>query len=45
MKVKYLKFGKLFVVYRASSQQIIYSDKNKSKCYEYIFKQVNYAQL
>jgi len=43
MKIKYLKVGKLFVVFRESSQQIIYSDKNKSKCYEYIFKTVNYA--
>ena len=43
MKVKYLKVGKLFIVYRQYSQQIVYSNKSKNKCYEYIFKQVNYA--
>ena len=43
MKIKYLKVGKLFIVYRENSQQIVYSNKNKSKCYEYIFKTVNYA--
>ena len=43
MKIKYLKVGKLFIVYRTHSQQIVFSNKNKSKCYEYIFKTVNYA--
>ena len=43
MKVKYLKVGKLFIVYRQHSQQIVFSNKNKNKCYEYIFKQVHYA--
>jgi hypothetical protein len=43
MKIKYLKVGKLFIVYRTHSQQIVYTNKNKSKCYEYIFKTVNYA--
>ena len=43
MKVKYLKVGKLYIVQRTHSQQIVFSDKNKSKCYEFIFKTVNYA--
>ena len=43
MQVKYLKIGKLFVVQKTYSQQIVYTNKNKSKCYEYIFKTVNYA--
>ncbi len=43
MQVKYLKTGKLFIVYRTHSQQIVFSDKNKSKCYEFMFKTVNYA--
>ena len=43
MQVKYLKTGKLFIVYRTHSQQIVFSDKNKSKCYEFMFKIVNYA--
>ena len=43
MQVKYLKTGKLFIVYRTHSQQIVFSNKNKSKCYEYIFKKVKYV--
>ena len=43
MQIKYLKTGKLFIVYRTHSQQIVFSDKNKSKCYEFMFKTVNYA--
>ena len=43
MKIKYLKIGKLFVVYRTHSQQIVFSSENKSNCYEFIFKTVNYA--
>ena len=43
MKIKYLKVGKLFIVYRPHSQQIVNTNKNKTKCYEYIFKTVNYA--
>ena len=43
MKVKFLKNGKLFVVFTTSSQQILFSHKSKSECYEWIFKRVNYA--
>ena len=43
MQVKYLKTGKLFIVYRTHSQQIVFSNKNKSKCYEFMFNTVNYA--
>ena len=43
MKVKFLKNGKLFVVYTTNSQQILFSHKNQSECYEWIFKKVNYA--
>ena len=44
MKVKFLKDGKLFVVITAHTQQIMFSHKSKSECYEWIFKTVNYAQ-
>ena len=44
MKVKFLKNGKLFVVYTTNSQQILFTHKNQSECYEWIFKKVNYAQ-
>ena len=43
MKVKFLKNGKLFIVITTHSQQIVFSNKNKSKCYEFMFKTVNYA--
>ena len=43
MQVKYLKVGKLFVVQRTHSQQVVFSSKTRSKCYEFIFKTVNYA--
>jgi hypothetical protein len=43
MKVKYLKNGKLFVVFTIHTQQILFSHKKRSECYEWMFKQVNYA--
>ena len=43
MKVKYLKTGKLFIVYRTHSQQIVFSNENKNNCYEFIFKTMNYV--
>ena len=43
MKVKLLKNGKLFVVFTTHTQQILFSHKDQSKCYEWIFKSVNYA--
>ena len=43
MRVKFLKNGKLFVVETTHSQQIIFSHKSKKECYEWIFKQLNYA--
>ena len=43
MKVKFLKNGKLFIVITNHTQQILFSHKSKSECYEWIFKSVNYA--
>ena len=43
MKVKFLKNGKLYIVFQTNSQQILFSHKSKSECYEFIFKQVHYA--
>ena len=43
MKVKFLKNGKLFIVITTHSQQILFSHKSKNECYEWMFKQVNYA--
>ena len=43
MKVKYLKVGKLYIVYRTHSQQIVYSNKSKNNCYEFIFNQMSYV--
>jgi len=43
MRVRFLKQGKLFIVERVSSKQIIYSNRNENKCYEYIFKTINYV--
>ena len=43
MKVKFLENGKLFVVYTTNSQQILFTHKSQSECYEWIFKRVNYA--
>ena len=43
MKVKFLKNGKLFIVFQTHSQQILYTHKSKSECYEWIFKQLNYV--
>ena len=43
MKVKFLKNGKLYVVFQPHSQQILFSHKSKSECYEFIFKTVHYA--
>ena len=43
MKVKFLKNSKLFIVFQTHSQQILFSNKNKTECYEWIFKQLNYV--
>ena len=43
MKVKFLKNGELFVVFNTHTQQILFSHKNKSECYEWIFKTMNYV--
>ena len=43
MRVRFLKQGKLFIVERINSKRIIYSNRNKSECYEYIFKTMNYV--
>jgi hypothetical protein len=43
MRVRFLKQGKLFIVERINSKQIIFSNKSKSECYEYIFKTINYV--
>ena len=43
MKIKYLKNGKLYIVMTNYGQQILFSHKSKSECYEFIFKQVHYA--
>jgi hypothetical protein len=43
MSVKLLKNGKLFIVFQIHSQQILFSNKSKSECYEWIFKQLNYV--
>jgi len=43
MKIKFLQDGKLFVVYTTHSHQILFSHKNKSECYEWMFKQIHYA--
>ncbi len=43
MKVKYLKNGKLFVVFTIHSQQILFSHKSENECYEWMFKQISYA--
>ena len=43
MKVKFLKNGKLFVVFQPHSQQILFSHKNQSECYEWIFKRMSYV--
>jgi len=43
MKVKFLKNGKLFIVIATHSQQIVFSHKSKSECYEWMFKKVSYA--
>ena len=43
MKVKFLKNGKLFIVFQIHSQQILFSHKNKSECYEWIFKRMSYV--
>ena len=43
MKIKFLENGKLFVVFTTHTQQILFSHKSKSACYEWMFKKVNYA--
>jgi hypothetical protein len=43
MRVRFLKQGKLFIVERINSKQIVFSNKNKNECYEYIFKTINYV--
>ncbi len=51
MRVRFLKQGKLFIVERINSKQIVFSNKkqivfsnkSKSECYEYIFKTINYV--
>ena len=43
MKVKFLKNGKLWIVFQPVSGNVVFSHENKSKCYEWIFKTVNYA--
>ena len=43
MRIRFLKNGKLFIVERIRSQQIVFSHKNEKVCYEWVFKQMNYA--
>ena len=43
MKVKFLKNGKLYIVMTNYGQQILFSNKNKTKCYEWIFKRMSYV--
>ena len=43
MRVRFLKQGKLFIVERINSKQIVFSNKSKSECDEYIFKTINYV--
>ena len=43
MRVRFLKQGKLFIVERINSKQIVFSNKSESECYEYIFKTINYV--
>ena len=43
MKVKFDHGTNRFVVFATHSIQILFSHKNKSECYEWIFKSVNYA--
>ena len=43
MKIKYLKNGKLYIVITNYGQQILFSNKSKNECYEWMFKKVNYA--
>ncbi len=43
MRVRFLKQGKLFIVERINSKQIVFSNKSKNECYEYIFKTINYV--
>ena len=43
MQIKYLKNGKMYIVMTKYGQQILFSHKNKSECYEFIFKHVHYA--
>ena len=43
MKVKFLKNGKLYVVFQPYTQQILFSHKSEKECYEFIFKTIHYA--
>ena len=43
MKVKFDYGNKKFAVFTSHSLQILFSHEQKSKCYEWIFKTVNYA--
>ena len=43
MRVRFLKQGKLFIVEKINSKQIVFSNKNKNECYEYIFKTITYV--
>ena len=43
MRIRFLKNGKLFVVYTTHSQQILFSHKSEDECYEWVFKNLNYA--
>jgi len=43
MRVRFLKQDKLFIVERINNKQIVFSNKNKNECYEYIFKTINYV--
>jgi len=43
MKVKFLKNGKLYIVYTTHGNNIIFSHKSKDECYEWIFKQLHWS--
>ena len=43
MRVRFLKNGKLFIVETTQSNQIVFSHKSENECYEWMFKQMNYA--
>jgi len=43
MRIRFLTNGKLFIVETTHTRQIIFSHKNEKECYEWVFKQMNYA--